>query len=108
MSASHLIAWLVCLVLAFFASAISLLNRGETIRIEKSMEEMRSACDTAAQQAAVLDEVRALLRSVNERMQAAPWRTAGMRALPPEEKRQAAGEAAAGAEEGREPPSGPE
>jgi len=78
-NASHLIAWLVCLGLAFFASAMALLNRGETIRIEKSMEEMRKECETAAVQAAVLEDIRALLQQMNERAEAAPWRTRNAR-----------------------------
>lgn len=61
MNASNLIAWLLCLGLAFFASAMSLSNRGEIIVLEKKLQQVQSDRNTSQVQAEVLEEIKNVL-----------------------------------------------
>ena len=43
MNASTVVAWLICLALAFFAAALALVNRYELLQVEKKLQEMPAA-----------------------------------------------------------------
>ena len=68
MNASNLIAWLVCLGLAFFASAMAVLNRGHVMLTEKKIQQMRQENASAAAQSAVLEDIRVLLGHMDTRL----------------------------------------
>jgi len=81
-NASNLIAWLVCLGLAFFASAMAVLNRGNVILAEKKIQQMRQENASAAAQSAVLEDIRVLLGHIDTRLRQDASARADVSSLP--------------------------
>lgn len=67
MNASQLLAWLVCLALAFFASALAARNGWKTAVLEKEFAVVQ---DSAEERQEVLEEIRTLLQSIDRQMAA--------------------------------------
>jgi hypothetical protein len=68
MNASQFLAWILCLALALFASALAARNGYKTALLEK---EFASVQRTAEDQQQVLQEIRDVLRSIDRRLGAA-------------------------------------
>ena len=84
MNASNVIAWLLCLVLAFFAAALAIRNLGETVRIQKQLAEIEEESASAVAQSDLLEDIRSLLREIEKdlRYETAPRPSAD--STPPE------------------------
>jgi hypothetical protein len=62
MNASQMLAWLLCLALAFFAATLAVRNGLKVALLEKQFEEVRQA---ALNQQELLGDIRMLLRSID-------------------------------------------
>jgi len=69
MKASQLLAWLMCLALAFFAAALSMYNTGRIRLMQKAYAE---ATEAAAVRNAILEDIRDLLRDRIDQGRAEP------------------------------------
>lgn len=61
MNASNLIAWLLCLVLAFVATALAGINRGKTMVLERKFRQISDTQKVTETQVKVLKEIHSLL-----------------------------------------------
>jgi hypothetical protein len=67
MNASQLLAWIICLALAFFASALAARNGWKTAVLEKQFAAVQ---ETAQERQEVLEEIRDVLQSIDRQMAA--------------------------------------
>jgi len=63
MNASQLLAWLICLVLAFFAAALALNNTLKSAMLERQVAEARKV---TTYQSEVLTDIRTLLAQIEQ------------------------------------------
>lgn len=61
MNASNLIAWLLCLALAFVATALAGINRGKTIVLDRKLQEISDTREVSETQVEILKEIKTLL-----------------------------------------------
>lgn len=86
MNASQLLAWLVCLALAFFASALAARNGWKTAVLEKQFVAVQQEAQARQD---VLEEIRDVLQSIDRRMAAEDAASPAGEALPPSPEREA-------------------
>jgi hypothetical protein len=67
MNASQFLAWILCLVLAFFASALAVRNGYKAALLEKEFQSVQKAMEDRGQ---VLEEIRDLLENIDRRLAA--------------------------------------
>ena len=75
MNTANLVAWLTCLILAFFACIIGVRNAGATLKLEKDLQRMQERVDSSdsaagALRAAQLRRIREGLLRVREGVEA--------------------------------------
>jgi len=61
MNATQLIAWLVCLIVAFFAAVLAVSTGYKVALLEKEFRQVRQ---TAAEDTALLGEIRSVLKEI--------------------------------------------
>jgi len=69
MKTSELLAWLLCLLIAFCAAVLAVYNATKLAVLEQRFEEVNT---TAAEQTAVLQDIRDLLRRQGGELQPGP------------------------------------
>jgi len=69
MNPSQLLAWLICLMLAFFAAALSVHNSYNLARLDKKFAEVERV---AGDQKALLSDIHQVLQQIERNMRAIP------------------------------------
>jgi hypothetical protein len=67
MNASQLLAWLLCLALAFFASALAVRNGYRTALLERELTTLRQTVEDRQE---LLQDIHGLLQTIDGRLEA--------------------------------------
>ena len=70
MNAAQLIAWLVCLVLAFFACVVAVHNTGQVNLLRQQLQDMRAQQKRQESAAGELKKIRGTLQEIEKAMEA--------------------------------------
>ena len=70
MNGGQLIAWLVCLVLAFFACVVAVHNMGQISLLRQQLQDVRARQKRQQSTAAELKKIRGTLQDIRKQMEA--------------------------------------
>jgi hypothetical protein len=68
MNAPHVLAWLTCLALAFFACLLAVHNMGATARLERDMAHLKQNPPSPAPNAEELERIRRSLDAIRQEL----------------------------------------